>query len=158
MWISSVNILFTCLIQLSAEMRTANPILAVYSLRRFDVALDCLRLLADYWLNADIVLRLFEESSERLQQELKIGKARKLPHASNTKTGPGAAPAFDDGPSNSNEDGCDDLANIDWRDLYAYNQDALQLTGEQTAGGEWETQYWENSGLFLPDIFETFPS
>ncbi|EXJ88123.1 hypothetical protein A1O1_05051 [Capronia coronata CBS 617.96] len=75
LWISSVNVLFTTLIQLSAEMRTANPILAVDALRRFDVALECLSILAEYWLNAEIILRLFEESSERLQQELKIGRS-----------------------------------------------------------------------------------
>ncbi|EXJ86923.1 hypothetical protein A1O3_03877 [Capronia epimyces CBS 606.96] len=120
LWISSVNVLFTTLIQLSAEMRTANPILAVDALRRFDVALDCLAILAGYWLNAEIILRLFEESSERLQQELRIGKARKVTHPPSRRErerghghyGSAATPE-------EHQEECGEFSDIGWRDLYS---------------------------------------
>jgi hypothetical protein len=155
LWISSVNVLFTTLIQLSAEMRTANPILAVDALRRFDVARDCLRSLAEYWLNAEIILRLFEESSERLQQELKIGKARKFPHGNGTNTETLDSSAT--GPDEGEGGGGDDLSNIDWRDLYSYNQDALQTAEGQNANVDWGDQYWDNAGFSLLDAFDSFP-
>ncbi|OQV01288.1 Fungal specific transcription factor domain-containing protein [Cladophialophora immunda] len=163
LWVSSVNVLFTTLIQLSAEMRTANPILAVDALRKFDIALDSLRTLAEYWLNADIILRLFEESSERLQQELKIGKARKLPHITpqDQETSPGVVEgsSASEGDNDDHDDNpdCSEISKIDWRDLYSYNQDVLQTAGAQNAEADGGIQFWDNSGLFLADPFEPFP-
>lgn len=63
------------MIQLSAEMRTANPILAANAMRKFETALEILRSLSDHWFNAEILLHLFEDSSEILKQQLSIGKS-----------------------------------------------------------------------------------
>ena len=72
--IFAVDALLTTLIQLSAEIRMANPILAGHAMQRFDSAMDILRRLSGIWLNAEIILRLFEDSSERTRAELLIGK------------------------------------------------------------------------------------
>lgn len=61
----AVDALLTTLIQLSAEIRMANHILAGHARQRFDAAMDILRKLAGIWLHAEIVLRLFEDRSDR---------------------------------------------------------------------------------------------
>lgn len=66
LWISSVNSLFTALIQLSGEIRLPNPVLVISALRRYDSAFSSLRELAGYWPNAQSILHFFE-SSARLQ-------------------------------------------------------------------------------------------
>ncbi|EFW98919.1 acetamidase regulatory protein [Grosmannia clavigera kw1407] len=71
----AVDAVFTALIQLSAEIRVTNPVLAAHAMRRFDSAMDIMRRLAAFWLNAEIILRLFEDSSERLRAQLVIGKS-----------------------------------------------------------------------------------
>lgn len=75
MWISSVNALFTAMIQIRVELRFSNPVLAMNALRRFDSTLGSLRSLAEYWLNAETILRLFE-SSKRLKNDLEAVKMR----------------------------------------------------------------------------------
>ncbi|KAI1374456.1 fungal-specific transcription factor domain-containing protein [Hypoxylon crocopeplum] len=66
LWTSSINCLFTALIQLSIEVRFSNPVLAISALRRYDSALFSLRELARYWPNAQSILHFFE-NSVRLQ-------------------------------------------------------------------------------------------
>jgi transcriptional regulatory protein AMDR len=68
LWTSSINCLFTALIQLSVEVRLSNPILVISALRRYDSALSSLRELARYWPNAQSILHFFE-SSARLQYD-----------------------------------------------------------------------------------------
>ncbi|PGH17908.1 hypothetical protein AJ79_00807 [Helicocarpus griseus UAMH5409] len=75
LWISSVNALFTAMIQVRVELRFSNPVLAINGLRRFDSTMASLRILADYWLNAETILRLFE-SSKRLQRDIQEVKTR----------------------------------------------------------------------------------
>lgn len=71
----AVNSLFTGMIQVSAEMRVTNPVLVANAMRRFDTAHDVLRCLAKYWLNAEVILKLFEESPVRLRNELRLGRS-----------------------------------------------------------------------------------
>jgi transcriptional regulatory protein AMDR len=68
LWTSSINCLFTALIELSVEVRLSNPILAISALRRYDSALFSLRELAKYWPNAQAILHFFE-SSVKLQDK-----------------------------------------------------------------------------------------
>ncbi|KAK2773146.1 hypothetical protein FQN52_001845 [Onygenales sp. PD_12] len=75
LWISSVNALFTAMIQVRVELRFSNPVLAINGLRRFDSTLASLRILAEYWLNAETILRLFE-SSKRLQRDIQAVKSK----------------------------------------------------------------------------------
>ncbi|CAK7218066.1 hypothetical protein SBRCBS47491_003380 [Sporothrix bragantina] len=70
----AVDALLTTLIQLSAEIRMANPILAGHALQRFDSAMDILRRLAGIWLHAEIVLRLFEDRSAKVRAEMLLEK------------------------------------------------------------------------------------
>jgi transcriptional regulatory protein AMDR len=76
LWISDVNALFTAMIQVSVELRFSNPVLAINALRRFDSTLNSLRKLAEYWINAESILRIFEESSE-VQHVVRLGKGSK---------------------------------------------------------------------------------
>ena len=84
LWSSSINSLFTALIQLSWEVRRSsvrraslsqtmgeylhasqsggNPLLAVAALRRYDSALSSLRQLAAFWANAQAIVQFFEQS------------------------------------------------------------------------------------------------
>jgi transcriptional regulatory protein AMDR len=75
LWLSSVNALFTAMIQIRVELRFSNPVLAMNALRRFDSTMASLRSLAEYWLNAETILRVFE-SSKRLQQDLETVKTK----------------------------------------------------------------------------------
>ena len=73
LWISDINALFTAMVQISVELRFSNPVLAINALRRFDSTLLSLRELAEYWINAESILRLFEESSH-IQHGIRLGK------------------------------------------------------------------------------------
>ena len=68
LWTFSVTALFTAMIQLSVEVRFANPLIAVAAVRRYDSTLYSLRKLAGYWPNAEGILHFFEHS-ERLQRQ-----------------------------------------------------------------------------------------
>ncbi|CAM1508668.1 Fc.00g055160.m01.CDS01 [Cosmosporella sp. VM-42] len=133
----AVDALFTTLIQLSAEIRVANPLLSAYAKRRFDSALDALRSLAEYWLNAESILRLFEDSSERMQQELRIGK-----------TLPTTAESFNEH-TVSGEDvhSQDTLRPGGWESLISSPTTALQRIGVLNDQLDWTNMYWENSGF-----------
>lgn len=71
LWHSDVNALFTAMVQVSVELRFRNPVLAINALRRFDSGLKSLEYLADYWINAGSILRLFKESSH-IQHGLRL--------------------------------------------------------------------------------------
>lgn len=68
LWVFSVTALFTAMIQLSVEVRFANPLLAIAAVRRYDSTLYSLRKLTEYWPNAESILHFFEHS-ERLQRQ-----------------------------------------------------------------------------------------
>lgn len=62
LWLSSVNCLFTALIQLSCDVQFTNPLLAVSNLQRFESALSLLQELAEFWPNAQSIAHFFEQS------------------------------------------------------------------------------------------------
>lgn len=71
LWYTGVHTLFTAMIQVRVELRFSNPVLAINALRRFDSASYSLRELAQYWIHAGTILRLFEDS-KRLQEDLRL--------------------------------------------------------------------------------------
>ncbi|CAJ2501971.1 Uu.00g048240.m01.CDS01 [Anthostomella pinea] len=97
LWSSSVNCLFTALIQLNIEVRLSNPVLAISALRRYDSALLSLRELARYWPNAQTILTFFE-SSLRLQQPRRHGTGTEVldPPAPNPATAPSCGSGLKD--------------------------------------------------------------
>lgn len=132
----AVDALFTALIQLSAEMRVTNPILSANAMRKFDSALDILRSLAEYWLNAEIILRLFEDSSERMRQELGIGKSA-------------SKSSKDDGLVTQNPDAATDIqgdVHETWQSFLPTNE-AISQIGMLSEHVDWTNMYWENSGF-----------
>ncbi|KAI0174760.1 fungal-specific transcription factor domain-containing protein [Pestalotiopsis sp. NC0098] len=93
LWTSSINCLFTTLIELSAEVRLSNPVLAISALRRYDSALFSLRELARFWPNAQAVLHFFE-NSVKLQEKPDTIPAE---HVESSKSlHPGATRALED--------------------------------------------------------------
>lgn len=56
------------MIQLSAEVRFANPLLAIAAVHRYDSTLYSLTRLTEYWPNAESILHFFEYS-EKLQRQ-----------------------------------------------------------------------------------------
>ena len=133
----AVDALFTTLIQLSAEIRVSNPILSAYAKRRFDSALDALRLLAEYWLNAESILRLFEDSSERMQQELRIGKSVPITEENLAERCDSAGDIISQ----------DTLQADGWACLISSPTTALQHIGVLNDQLDWRNMYWENSGF-----------
>ncbi len=67
-WCWTSSFLFTTIIQISVEMRSQSPILATSALTKFESIMNSIRELANHWLFATSILRLFEHSSDRLQQ------------------------------------------------------------------------------------------
>jgi len=93
LWISDINALFTAMIQVSVELRFSNPVLAINALRRFDSTLFSLRMLAEYWINAESILRLFEESSH-VQHGIRLGKGKSKDRAHTQSSNPLAETAL----------------------------------------------------------------
>lgn len=93
LWTSSINCLFTTLIELSAEVRLSNPVLAISALRRYDSALFSLRELARFWPNAQAVLHFFE-NSVKLQEKPDTAPVDNA--ESNKSLHPGATRALED--------------------------------------------------------------
>jgi len=75
LWYTGVHTLFTAMIQVRVELRFSNPVLAINALRRFDSASYSLRELAQYWVHAGTILRLFEDS-KRLQDDLRLDRSK----------------------------------------------------------------------------------
>ncbi|CAK7200439.1 hypothetical protein SEUCBS139899_003134 [Sporothrix eucalyptigena] len=95
----AVDALMTTLIQLSAEIRMANPILAGHALQRFDSAMDILRRLAGIWLHAEIVLRLFEDRSEKVRAGMLLDKDTEMRPSFFTTGSLDVPPAYSPHPS-----------------------------------------------------------
>lgn len=81
LWTSSINCLFTALIELSAEVRLSNPVLAISALRRYDSALFSLRELARFWPNAQTVLHFFENSVKLQEKPESVSATNNAPVA-----------------------------------------------------------------------------
>ncbi|KAI0130409.1 hypothetical protein BJ170DRAFT_314214 [Xylariales sp. AK1849] len=143
----AVNALFTTLIQLSAEMRMKNPVLGANAMGKFDVAFEVLRSLSEFWLNAEIILRLFEDSSERLQQELHIGK-----NAVQAGHDPRYTPFADSAVS------VQETSELpQWPHNGVPQVDAgLTLPSTSSEQLYWTSLYWENSGFDYMSPFEDF--
>ncbi|KAK9778965.1 putative Zn(2)-C6 fungal-type domain-containing protein [Seiridium cardinale] len=136
----AVNALFTTLIQLSAEMRVKNPVLGANASSKFDSALEVLRSLSEFWLNAEIIQRLFEDSSERLQQELQIGKK-----TAQSSQDSGLGTDVTDSPANLPES---HAHVIQWPQIEAVAQpEGLSNLGPPSEQLDWTYLYWENSGF-----------
>ncbi|KAI1333866.1 putative fungal-specific transcription factor [Xylariaceae sp. FL0016] len=94
LWISSINSLFTALIQLNIETRSSDPILAISALQKYSSALGSLAELAKFWRNAQLILVFFETS---------LVAARGARATRNDATGLGILGGAD---LNSNKAGC----------------------------------------------------
>lgn len=60
LWVFGVNCLFTAIIQLSVQIKTSNPVVAISAFRRYESALTSMRHVTDYWPNAKSILHFFE--------------------------------------------------------------------------------------------------
>ncbi|KAI5295613.1 hypothetical protein KEM52_000828 [Ascosphaera acerosa] len=69
LWISSVNAMFTAMIQVRVELCFSNALLAMNALGRFNSAATSLKVLGEYWISAETVARVFL-NSKRLQHDL----------------------------------------------------------------------------------------
>jgi transcriptional regulatory protein AMDR len=153
-WISSVNSLFTAMIQVNAELRFSNPVLAITGQRRFDSALLSLRYLSGYWLSACTVLRLFDEKSEAIQQNPPAA-------VNNNKNGrqrPGRADrslvAEDDENSNNNNNNMEE-DDLDWRQLFSFlDTDRESFHARPVEEDEWREMYWQD--ISLTDLGDEF--
>ncbi|KAF7547457.1 hypothetical protein G7046_g8998 [Stylonectria norvegica] len=132
----AVDALFTTLIQLSAEIRVSNPILSGHARARFDSALGILRSLAEHWLNAESILRLFDDSSERMRQELQIGKS---------------APGRDmESVADSGVQVQSEGLQLDTWPMSLFDSPTTVLQQHMSVLNDqldWTTMYWENSGF-----------
>ena len=173
LWISDINALFTAMMQVSVELRFSNPVLAINALRRFDSSLLSLRRLADYWINAELILRIFEESSH-LQHGIRLGEKiqeQSPPDNSQSTWGANDASALEkvqqggiersglevltgtaltaiDSTSALNNDVRDTDS---WRDLFPPTNDStpenLLLPDDLPMDSEWREIYWQEPGM-----------
>lgn len=78
LWVFGVNCLFTALIQLSVQVKTSNPVVAISALRRYESALSAMRQLAEYWPNAASILHFFESFVRPGLQECQNRKEKEI--------------------------------------------------------------------------------
>lgn len=78
LWVFGVNCLFTALIQLSVQVKTSNPVVAISALRRYESALSAMRQLAEYWPNAASILHFFESFVRPGLQECQNRKEKEM--------------------------------------------------------------------------------
>lgn len=78
LWVFGVNCLFTALIQLSVQVKTSNPVVAISALRRYESALSTMRQLAEYWPNAASILHFFESFARPGLQDTQKRKEQDL--------------------------------------------------------------------------------
>ncbi|KAK5121607.1 hypothetical protein LTR85_004779 [Meristemomyces frigidus] len=148
---STVHVLFTAMIQLSVEVRFANPVLAIAAQRRFDSILASMRSLANVWPQADPILYYFEHLSKRRQQEEQAmlegasSNGIGLDHAQNEAFAGaelGAHGVVFDHTGAETENAL--LQGGDWQHLF---QDGMIDMQDYSAGlpdwDEWRTHYWE---------------
>jgi hypothetical protein len=134
-----VNALFTTLIQLSAEMRVKSPLLSANATCKFDTGLEVLEALSEFWLNAKLIRRLFEDSSEILQEELCIGKS--ITHLRPSE--------------NSAEDAADTHGKTQWQNMDSIPQaeSESECVGNLGDTLDWSLLYWENPGFNFSNPF-----
>lgn len=165
LWISDINALFTAMVQVSVELRFSNPVLAVNALRRFDSSLLSLRKLAEYWTNAESILRIFEESSQ-LQYAIRLGESVKeqgqtLDNSSNSSNhDPSELSATrqtgirtvdsDTLVATASDVSSDPRETNSWRDLFPTSDSAADdylALGDLAMDNEWREIYWQEPGI-----------
>ncbi|KAF2001580.1 hypothetical protein P154DRAFT_619254 [Amniculicola lignicola CBS 123094] len=141
LWVFSLTSLFTAMIQLSAEVRFSNPLLAIAAVRRYDSTLYSLRTLAKYWPNAESILHFFEHS-QRLQKNNVHTQAPPLISPQPLASPPSVRePPAEDGPQDVNEE---HIAK-DWRQLFPFTE---TIGTERAVHGSeflenWQGMYWD---------------
>lgn len=177
LWMSDINALFTAMVQVSVELRFSNPVLAINALRRFDSSLLSLRNLAKYWINAESILRIFEESSH-IQHGIRLGRRLYDSDALRNENLLQTASMAESNPSNNrisqpHQDSPSDLdllaavahatsdststMNMDnqhdrnaWRSLFPTNDstpESFLLSADIPFDSEWREIYWQEPGI-----------
>lgn len=156
LWHSDVNALFTAMVQISVELRFRNPVLAINALRRFDSGLASLESLANYWINADSILRLFKESSH-IQHDLRLKGPKSTVEATERRTEiPEQIEVYKNTRPLPGEYGHSDL-DILAAAATAGNTSTLSDVNfvDMSMDDEWREIYWQEPGIcdFLGDGF-----
>ncbi|KAI5301046.1 hypothetical protein KEM56_002019 [Ascosphaera pollenicola] len=87
LWVSSVNAMFTAMIQVRVELCFSNALLAMNALGRFNSAATSLKVLGEYWIIAETLTRIFL-NSKRLQRDLQaLRHDTKNDHFNNAEKG-----------------------------------------------------------------------
>lgn len=148
---SAVHVFFTAMIQLSVEVRLANPVLATAAQRRFDSILASMDSLANVWPQANPILYYFQHYSERRKQEEQAA----LGTASNSgdRLDPmlGRATGGAESGTRGEQDDQADVNNGtalphggEWQHLFQDGTVDLQDYGAGLPDWDgWRTQYWE---------------
>jgi hypothetical protein len=114
-------------------MRMSNPLLSINATSKFDTALVVLGSMSQFWLNAGIIQRLFEDSSERLQHELQIGRnPTQASQDSQHTTFPDPNVCVQENPEFSH---------------WARTESGQREHGPSNEQMDWTNLYWENSGF-----------
>lgn len=87
LWIPSIHVLFTALVHVSDQMRSANPLIVAKSKRLFDSLILTLHALKGQWLYAQSLLALFEGRNA-------TGPGLLRPHAADSENGAGEGDIF----------------------------------------------------------------
>jgi transcriptional regulatory protein AMDR len=145
---SSVHFCFTAMIQLSVELRLANPVLATAAQRRFDSLMTSLRGLADAWPQAEPILYFFEHISRR----------REAPHAHGPAQIGSEVPMLDPQLESTTATTQGNEASIyaneelpvqqtyKWQQLFPNAIDLHNYHAGVQDWDEWQTLYWQNAG------------
>lgn len=90
LWIPSIHVLFTALVHVSDQMRSANPLIVAKSKRLFDSLILTLHALKGQWLYAQSLLALFEgrnaNGSRRTHSENGAGESDAFHHNGDSST------------------------------------------------------------------------
>ncbi|OAQ65877.2 fungal specific transcription factor [Pochonia chlamydosporia 170] len=93
-WFSGPSSLFAAMLQISGQLQSANPILALRARTKYESSLVTLRKLSRYWLFATSVWRLFQSNSIRAEKEkLRKNGESTVPAATDEVSPPQFSPA-----------------------------------------------------------------
>lgn len=155
LWIFSVTTLFTTMIQLSVEVRFANPLLALAGVRRYDSTLYSLKNLAKFWPDAESILHFFENSEKLQRQNIHVEQAiithEHLPGYDQTTLDDSMDGAIDEEvssttavPENRKQKG--------WRQLFPFNNTLdIGEASDTTFLDQWTEMYWQEPFEFGTD-------
>lgn len=155
---SLVHILFTAMIQLYAETRTANPVLAASSRARYDSTLSSLHALTASWPQAAPIAYFFEHRRRRNDQcpqhptnQNEKGTAQTLQPSIDATGNTPQQPDHINGPMQLRNDNL-------WQDLFPEGipHDATDALGNNDWNA-WHSQYWPDVLLNDPNLSPEFP-